>query len=70
MALLHHCVHQTHIKHHAKTKLLMLIKPHFRLKYALVTIQHNSNKKRCKVSKNVYTIIIVKNSSLYYKKIV
>ena len=31
MALLHHCVHQTHIKHHAKTILLMLIKRYFRL---------------------------------------
>ena len=26
VAVLHHCVHQTHIKHHAKTILLMLIK--------------------------------------------
>ena len=31
MVLLHHCVHQTHIKHHAKTILLMLIKQHIRL---------------------------------------
>ena len=32
MAVLHHCVHQTHIKHHAKTILFMLIKRHFRFK--------------------------------------
>ena len=32
MALLHHCVHHTHIKHHAKIILLMLIKRHFLFK--------------------------------------
>ena len=30
VALLHHCVHQTHIKHYAKT--ILLIKQHFRFK--------------------------------------
>ena len=45
MALLHHCVHQTHIKHNAKTILLMLIKRHFRLKINnIITILYSSNK--------------------------
>ena len=42
MALLHHCVHQTHIKHHAKAILLMLIKRQSRLKH-IITIHYSSN---------------------------
>ena len=45
MALLHHCVHQTRIKHHTKTILLMLIQQHFRYKkYNIITIHYSSNK--------------------------
>ena len=44
MAVLHHCVHQTHVKHHAKTIVLMLVNRHFRLKNNIITIHYSSNK--------------------------
>ena len=44
MGLLHHCVDQTHIKHHAKAIPLMLIKRHFRLRNNIITIHYSINK--------------------------
>ena len=39
--------------------------------YNIITIQNNSNKNGVKFQKNVYTIIIIlKDSCLYYRKIV
>ena len=43
MTLLYYCVHQTHVKHHAKTIQLMLIKRQSRLKN-IITIPYSSNK--------------------------
>ena len=74
MVLLQHCVHQTHIKHHAKTILLMLIKQHFRFKIYIITIHYNINKNgdiihyQCKIHLNVPLTECMIDLEEYYKK--
>ena len=46
MAVLHHCVHQTHMKHHA---IIILVMANNYIINDKITIQYSSNKKRCKV---------------------
>ena len=42
--LLHYFVHQSHINHHAKSIILMLIKQNFCLKSNIITIHYRINK--------------------------
>ena len=56
---LRHRVHQTHIKQHAKTILLMLIKRHIKKYIYIITIHYSINKKNINNKKQTKKQLLV-----------